>query len=220
MGRRRSSAVAVAVAVAKRWFARKSEAPRAVLPAEASAPPGATPRLEDPPPVDLRALAFVPTNVNRPSVPRPRRAIPFCRLVRPGFPARLPRRSRHAAPAAGCPAADATHRPCGSLLPFPLSTSWPRLALLALRLGTVPRGPVGVALTGMCVLCSPCFPWSRGIFHPHRVLPRIVALVTEVFRSSTVHAHVVHRPDVDVTPICRLNGAVTSFAPLAIIIIC
>lgn len=42
----------------------KSEAPRAALRAEACAPPGATPGSEgDPPPIDLRALAFSSTNV-------------------------------------------------------------------------------------------------------------------------------------------------------------
>ena len=47
-----------------RRSAAKSEAPRAALLAEACAPPGATPGSEgDPPPIDLRALAFVSTNV-------------------------------------------------------------------------------------------------------------------------------------------------------------
>ena len=41
----------------------KSEAPRAALPAEASAPPGATSVEGDPPPIDCPALAFSPTNV-------------------------------------------------------------------------------------------------------------------------------------------------------------
>lgn len=117
----------------------KSEAPRAALPAEASAPPGATPRLDDPPLIDLRALAFASTNVNRPSEPKPRRAIPFCRFRLPGCPAKLPRRSRHAAPATGCPAADADAPTLWIAPTVPAVASWPRLALRLASLA--PCGP-------------------------------------------------------------------------------
>lgn len=72
---------------------------------------------------------------------------------------------------------DPLGRPCG----------FPQLS------DTVPRVPVGVRLPVRSTLCSTHPPRSTGFFCPHRVIPRVRGLVTEVFRSSTVRTQVVHR---------------------------
>jgi hypothetical protein len=193
----------------------KSEAPRVALLAEAGAPPGATPSGNDPPPIDLRALAFVSTNViaRRSKL---RRAIPFSESSHLGFPSyatsgRSPRTSP------GCPGSGGTtvlvplpRSPGAASLavgpspPTPLPTSWTRLDLRSVpsvlpprrHLGPVPRAPVGVALTGMDHTVHPpkylvkgYFSYSQGYPPTNPLLPRISFVI---HRSSTGHPQLAH----------------------------
>ena len=82
--------------------------------------------------------------------------------------------------------------------------------LAARRLRHLSSGPVGVRFPVRSTLCTRRFPWSSGIFCPHRVIHRIVALVTELLSSSTVKSQVVHRRRVDAALDSGLNGAVIS----------
>ncbi len=73
-------------------------------------------------------------------------------------------------------------------------------------------GPFSVRCPVRSSLCTQRFPWSRGIFDAHRVIPRGVALVTEILWSSTGKSQVVHRRRVDASSPSGLNGGVISFA--------
>ena len=92
-----------------------------------------------------------------------------------------------------------------------LASGSPLLPSLTARLPQhLSSGPVGVRFPVRSTLCTRRFPWSSGIFCPHRVIHRIVALVTELLSSSTVKSQVVHRRRVDAALQSGLNGAVIS----------
>ena len=159
-------------------------------------------------------------------------------LALPGCPVRPPRPGRFRLP--GCP--DRRPRPvvtlpqtpgfpgtqCGCAPTADHLPYLPRFHLVR-PVGPPPRPPLPLrvsgparnrssasgwrALTGMRTLCRTRFPWSRGIFGPHRVLPRNVALVTEFLCSSTVRTQVVHRPRVDASVFSGLNVRRDAAAP-------
>ena len=89
-----------------------------------------------------------------------------------------------------------------------LASGSPLLPSLTARLPQhLSSGPVGVRFPVRSTQCTLRFPWSRGIFGAHRVIPRNVPLVTEVSCSSTGCTQVVHRWRVDAGPFSGLNDS-------------
>ena len=153
----------------------------------------------------------------------PGSASPAWPLPPPRLPGSASPACRHAAPDPRFPGNPVRMRTDGGSpsLPAPLpprETGWPSSPSPSpLRVSGPARNRSSAsgwrALTGMRTLCRTRFPWSRGIFGPHRVLPRNVALVTEFLCSSTVHTQVVHRPRVDASVFSGLNVRRDAAAP-------